>query len=249
MEDLLSRCPRWVAAGPAGRGAVRRVRGPGLHVPFRPAGPMVPAAGGLGRGCPLQPPPPGGGVRPGRGVRPGLVRRPWYRVRLRFWGRPGACGIRGPSPSRRRPEAPVRLPPPGGGEAGPRVKIYTAHHADDQAETVLLNLIRGTGTAGLAGMTYHQDGVVRPLLGRPAQRAGGLRRRRGLPHVEDDTNSDPDAAARNFLRLQVMPLLGELNPRAVEHINAPPPTSGQRTTPSSGRPPGAPPRWRPGRAG
>ena len=102
---------------------------------------------------------------------------------------------------------------------GPRVKIYTAHHADDQAETVLLNLIRGTGTAGLAGMTCHQDGVVRPLLGVRRSELAAYAAAHGLPHVEDDTNSDPDAAARNFLRLQVMPLLGELNPRAVEHIN------------------------------
>ena len=101
---------------------------------------------------------------------------------------------------------------------GPAVRIYTAHHADDQAETVLLNLIRGAGTAGLAGMELRRGDVVRPLLrvrrGELAEYAAAHR----IPHVEDATNADPEAAARNFLRLRVMPLLEELNPRAVEHI-------------------------------
>ena len=42
---------------------------------------------------------------------------------------------------------------------------------------------------------------------------------RHIPHVEDTTNADPGAAARNFLRLEVMPRLRQINPRAVEHIN------------------------------
>ena len=42
---------------------------------------------------------------------------------------------------------------------GQHIRIYTAHHADDNAETILFNLIRGTGVAGLAGMAYHQNGI------------------------------------------------------------------------------------------
>lgn len=97
--------------------------------------------------------------------------------------------------------------------------IYTAHHADDNAETILMNLIRGTGLAGLAGMAPSQDGIVRPLLDVTRAELADYAAAHEIPHVEDETNADPDAAARNFLRLRVMPLLKELNPRAVEHMN------------------------------
>lgn len=97
-------------------------------------------------------------------------------------------------------------------------RIYTAHHADDNAETVLLNLIRGTGIAGLAGMDWQRDGLCRPLLGVTREELEAYAARWEIPHMEDETNADRSAAARNLLRLQVMPLLKELNPRAVEHI-------------------------------
>lgn len=103
---------------------------------------------------------------------------------------------------------------------GPHTKIYTAHHADDNAETILFNLIRGTGTAGLAGMAVCQGDIVRPLLRVRRSELADYAAARGIPHVEDTTNADPEAAARNFLRLKVMPLLEDLNPRAVEHIGA-----------------------------
>ena len=98
-------------------------------------------------------------------------------------------------------------------------RIYTAHHADDNAETVLFNLIRGTGTAGLSGMAWQQDGVYRPLLAVRRRELADYAAAEGVPHVEDETNSDPDAAARNLLRLRVMPLLEELNSAAVANIN------------------------------
>lgn len=105
------------------------------------------------------------------------------------------------------------------GEAGCE-RIYTAHHADDNAETVLLNLIRGTGLAGLTGMDWEQGGICRPLLSVTREELEAYAGEWGVPHVEDQTNTDRSAAARNLLRLQVMPLLKELNPRAVEHICA-----------------------------
>ena len=100
------------------------------------------------------------------------------------------------------------------------VRIYTAHHADDNAETMLLNLVRGTGLAGLAGMPMSQNGIFRPLLQVRREELQAYAAAHGIPHVEDATNQDPGAAARNFLRLNVMPLLRELNPRAVEHMSA-----------------------------
>lgn len=97
-------------------------------------------------------------------------------------------------------------------------RLYTAHHADDNAETVLLNLIRGTGLRGLTGMDWERDGLCRPLLNVTREELAAYAARWSIPHVEDETNADPEAAARNLLRLQVMPLLKELNPRAAEHI-------------------------------
>ena len=102
-------------------------------------------------------------------------------------------------------------------EAGCK-RVYTAHHADDNAETILLNLIRGTGLTGLTGMDWERDGLCRPLLGVTREELEAYAAEWKIPHMEDETNADPEAAARNLLRLQVMPLLKELNPRAVEHI-------------------------------
>ena len=97
-------------------------------------------------------------------------------------------------------------------------RIYTAHHAGDNAETILMNLIRGTGLQGLTGMDWQREELCRPLLGTAREELEDYAARWNIPHVEDETNADPEAAARNLLRLQVMPLLKELNPRAVEHI-------------------------------
>ncbi len=102
-------------------------------------------------------------------------------------------------------------------EAGCK-RVYTAHHADDNAETILLNLIRGTGLAGLTGMDWEREGLCRPLLGAARAELEEYAAEWKIPHIEDETNADPEAAARNLLRLQVMPLLKELNPRAAEHI-------------------------------
>ena len=104
-------------------------------------------------------------------------------------------------------------------EAGER-RIYVAHHAGDNAETILWHLIRGTGLRGLSGMSHEQGGIVRPLLDVPRSEIEAYAAEHGIPHVEDETNADPDAASRNLLRLEVMPLLRRLNPRAEEHLCA-----------------------------
>ena len=98
--------------------------------------------------------------------------------------------------------------------------ILTAHHADDNAETLLLNLVRGTGVRGLAGIPPVRGRLCRPFLDLTREQLAAYAAAYGIPHVEDETNADPEAAARNLLRLRVMPLLRQVNPRAVEHMSA-----------------------------
>lgn len=99
-------------------------------------------------------------------------------------------------------------------------QLALAHHADDNAETVLLNLIRGTDLRGLCGMRPKQGGIVRPFLEQTREELASYADAHAIPHVEDRTNADPGAAARNYLRLEIMPRLKTLNPRANEHISA-----------------------------
>ena len=96
--------------------------------------------------------------------------------------------------------------------------ILTAHHADDNAETVLLNLVRGTGSAGLAGIPQVRGNICRPFLRIPRAELAAYAAAHGVSHVEDSTNDDPDAAARNALRSSVMPVLRQINPKCVENI-------------------------------
>jgi tRNA(Ile)-lysidine synthase len=97
--------------------------------------------------------------------------------------------------------------------------LLTAHHRDDQAETVLARLIRGSGARGLAGMreVTARAGVriVRPLLSVP--KAAILAALAGQPYREDASNQSP-CCQRNRLRADVLPLLAAENPRAAEHI-------------------------------
>lgn len=95
--------------------------------------------------------------------------------------------------------------------------ILTAHHRNDQAETVLLHLVRGSSPRGLSGMREEEGDLLRPLL--PFSRAEILRyaQETGLPFVQDETNADT-AFARNYVRHEVIPRLETLNPRAVEAI-------------------------------
>ena len=96
--------------------------------------------------------------------------------------------------------------------------LLTAHHADDSAETQLLHLIRGTGLRGLTGIPAARERIARPFLRVTKEELARYAADNGVPYIEDETNFDPDAAARNLIRLRVMPLLKELNPRAVENM-------------------------------
>lgn len=81
--------------------------------------------------------------------------------------------------------------------------ICTAHHADDQLETMLMRLNRGAGVNGLAGIRARQGHVLRPLLGRRRAQLLAYAKARLLPYVDDPSNSDPRfdrAAIRQHLR-------------------------------------------------
>lgn len=96
--------------------------------------------------------------------------------------------------------------------------ICTAHHRDDQVETVLLNLVRGTGLAGLRGMKPIQGHVYRPLLnlmGR--EQIHAFLQERQQPWVEDSTNAET-LYQRNLIRHELLPLMRRLNPQADNHI-------------------------------
>ncbi len=91
-------------------------------------------------------------------------------------------------------------------------RIATAHNADDNAETMLLNLCRGSGALGLGGIPPRRDRLVRPLLGCTRAEIEAYLLEQGIPHVEDSSNGS-DAYRRNQLRHRVTPVLRELNPR------------------------------------
>lgn len=97
--------------------------------------------------------------------------------------------------------------------------IVTAHHADDQAETVLMHALRGASLHGLIGMRPRSPHpqqpdltLVRPLLRVPRSAINAYVQAHGVPYIEDHSNADPDYT-RNALRLNVMPLLEQLNPQ------------------------------------
>lgn len=89
--------------------------------------------------------------------------------------------------------------------------VLTAHTADDQAETLLLNLIRGTGLKGLGGIPPVRGTLVRPMLAVTRQEVLTYLEENDLPHREDATNGE-DHHLRNRLRHRVIPLLKEENP-------------------------------------
>ncbi|MFQ5937184.1 MAG: tRNA lysidine(34) synthetase TilS, partial [Acidiferrobacterales bacterium] len=95
--------------------------------------------------------------------------------------------------------------------------LLTAHHLDDQAETVLLQLLRGTGVRGLAGMpevtAFSGGKLVRPLLEFTRAELAAYAESQGLHWVEDVSNRDV-SYGRNFLRHQVLPLLEQRWPQA-----------------------------------
>ena len=95
--------------------------------------------------------------------------------------------------------------------------ICVAHHRDDNIETLLINLIRGTGIRGLSGIRPKNGYLVRPLLDFSQQEILDYVEENKLPYVIDSTNLKPDFT-RNKIRLEVLPLLETINPSIKESI-------------------------------
>ena len=98
-------------------------------------------------------------------------------------------------------------------------KVATAHTADDNAETVLMHLIRGTGLKGLGGIAPVNGSVIRPMLSVTRQEVEAFLQEYHLPHREDSSNASDDFL-RNRLRHHVMPLLQMENPGVSLAISA-----------------------------
>ncbi len=97
--------------------------------------------------------------------------------------------------------------------------IAVAHHRDDQAELVLMNLIRGTGIRGMGGMRPKSGAVIRPFLCVGRAEIEGWLRECGQPWRTDSTNAD-DRYTRNAVRHRILPALDRIRPHAAEHIAA-----------------------------
>ncbi len=95
--------------------------------------------------------------------------------------------------------------------AHPGAVLATAHSADDQLETVLHHLLRGSGIDGLCGIPPVRGAVIRPLLTVSAADIRDFCRAEQIPFVEDSTNTD-DAYTRNYIRSEIVPRLRRITP-------------------------------------
>lgn len=98
--------------------------------------------------------------------------------------------------------------------------IAVGHHCEDNVETALLNMLRGSGIAGVAGIAPRNGRVVRPLLGMTREQICDYLRQRGLTWVDDSSNASNDYK-RNRLRNVVLPMIAhEFPPRAMDRLVA-----------------------------
>ncbi len=95
--------------------------------------------------------------------------------------------------------------------------VCLAHNADDNVETVLMHIIRGSGAKGASGMKQVNGKYVRPLLTWTRADIVRYAEENNVPHVEDSTNGDT-LYTRNFVRHKVIPLLEEINPAVKQNI-------------------------------
>jgi len=94
----------------------------------------------------------------------------------------------------------------------------TGHTLDDQAETILYRIIRGSGIRGMGGMEHRgEGGLVRPLIGFTRGEIEAYAGERGIPHVEDCTNEDT-TIARNLIRHEIIPLMKRINPEVAVSV-------------------------------
>ncbi len=97
------------------------------------------------------------------------------------------------------------------------VKIAVAHNADDQAETILFHMARGTGMKGLRGMPIRRGRVIRPLLYCSSASVRDYCREQNLSYMIDETNADV-YYARNRIRHRIIPELNQINSGVVSHL-------------------------------
>jgi tRNA(Ile)-lysidine synthase len=97
------------------------------------------------------------------------------------------------------------------------LRLVTAHHADDNIETLLMNLLKGTGIAGLRGMLPDNGRILRPLLFAFREELEAHARTNGLEWVDDSSNREVKYT-RNRVRLQLMPLIEEIFPQARRNL-------------------------------
>lgn len=97
--------------------------------------------------------------------------------------------------------------------------IAVAHHKNDQAETILMNLIRGTGVSGMKGMMPKNESVVRPLLCLTRKEIEAYSEANSLTSRYDKSNADT-SYKRNNIRHTIMPQIEGINPAFIEHIDA-----------------------------
>jgi tRNA(Ile)-lysidine synthase len=97
------------------------------------------------------------------------------------------------------------------------IKIVLAHHKDDQAETVLLHLLRGSGMEGLCGMAPKNGRLIRPLLTVEKNALLVFCKENAIPFVRDETNEDR-RFLRNRIRLSLLPALREYNPNITDAL-------------------------------
>jgi len=95
--------------------------------------------------------------------------------------------------------------------------VLLAHHADDQAETLLHNLLRGSGVRGAGGMAAANGILLRPFLSLPRQTLLAYAESNKLEWIEDESNRDT-RYTRNYLRTEVFPVLNARFPRAGEQL-------------------------------
>jgi tRNA(Ile)-lysidine synthase len=103
--------------------------------------------------------------------------------------------------------------------------LCTAHHLDDSIETFFINLLRGTGIAGLHGIKVKNDKIVRPLLFATREEILSYAKQNNISYVEDSTNSETKFT-RNKIRHNLFPVLREINPnfefalkKDIEYLN------------------------------
>jgi len=101
--------------------------------------------------------------------------------------------------------------------AQPAAFVITAHHLDDNTETLLMNFFKGTGIAGLRAMLPRQGKIIRPLLFATRAMLQHFAAGEGLEWVEDSSNVE-DKYTRNFFRHQVIPLVQKVYPAAVQNL-------------------------------